>query len=182
MADKLPRALTQRARDIFTKANEYQSADGYFRCGDIAVDLYGEDADTAQIRGVSSYVSQGKGKGFFDSVKNIPGGWKLSKKGLSIVQNLDNITVAADYGPRATGGQKTKKKIPLKDIQPVQLAFAPNLSNTATSLANNLGAVLDENQTYRDFLKQQLQIYANFFNAQIIYPEDKDNDSDTENQ
>ena len=67
---------------------------------------------------------------------------------------------------------KNKKK-ELKDIIPIPFEREENISPEAEAVANSIAAMLEQNQMYRDYLKNVLHTIAEMLGAQVVYTKEE---------
>lgn len=165
---KLPGSMTEMQKQCLKAAYSFQSMNGTFSTPDVYNKLFNNpDADIRYK--ISNFFSAWKMKGYTNKLED--GQWKLTEQGIYVVSNIDEISVRKEMdGPKY-------KKVALKDIKPIERPFKPNLSGSAATLAGTVGAVLDDNQAYRDFLKSQLISIAEFLNATVTFEDDQNGNS-----
>lgn len=171
MDQELPSKIGERAKTVLPIAHEFCKPTGHFQIQQV-VDRLHENPTEKQKKNIHNAINLAKMKGWLE--RSSLGRWKFTPLGERVMAAINDLPLRKSPAPAAP----RKKKI--KDIEPLPSVFEPNLSRSATHLAEGLGAVLDENQSYRDFLKQQLHALADFLDAKIIYPhEEKQNGSTT---
>lgn len=172
----MPPSMGELQKEALVAAYTIYSKDKEFETAAVARKLYGENATPKMRYHVSGFFSNFKLKGYVSKLES--GLWVMTDHGIYVVNHISEVTIRKDTGPK----KPPHKKIPLKDIKPIERPFTANLSGSAAMLAGSIGAVLDENQSYRDFLKMQLQQIADFLNVKVIYQEDETNVSNNESE
>lgn len=184
---------------FLTVAKYYQDNQIPFTSKSIRSLAVQQNEDTPQLqKWVGNSFSQASAKGYIEKIEEGFGSpWKLTEFGESLVSAIPNITIIEDkpiaglgdltLDPSVIRGTTTKpqnlkqkKKLPKSEIKPLELPFEPNLSHSAMNLANTLGAVLDDNQAYRDFLKATLIQLADFLSATVIFNQEEKQDGRSE--
>ena len=178
---KLPQSLSLKVKDRLLLAKELFLENGPFVLKDFC-ELIFPNPSKIDRADVSATLTQLRVKGW---LSNHDGFWTFTKEGEYVVENIDSVPIRASPSTTKSPAKKQPEvkskafKKPINEIQPIQKQFTPNLSDSATNLANSLGAVLDDNQAYRDAMKEMLNTLANFLGATIIYEGDKENGSST---
>ena len=167
---KIPPSMGELQKQCFITSYHLQSQKGYFTTNDVCTKLFDKPSPDIKYR-ISNFFSNWKIKGFVNKIKD---GWQITEAGEYLFLHIDEITVRKD---QPTPSNQKIKKIPLSEIKPIEKPFKPNLSGSAISLADTVGAVLQENQAYRDFLTQQLRQIADFLNVTLTFEDDNNGGS-----
>ena len=159
---KLPNRMNPNYRIIFSIINTLEKTD--FKVIDIFSALTEEQRTEGMDRAnqVSSMVSQMRVHGWLDLVAY--GVLRMSKHGKHVYKNLEKIPVAKSY-------TRTAKAL----AQPAPIKQKPpNVSIAASSVADSVGQVLNQNQFYRDLMLETLHKLANELDLKVV---EKDNGS-----
>jgi hypothetical protein len=169
---ELPTLTAIRSRFLMAAYSLWESGVNQFKAPNLTETVYGDN--TAKNRAsMSNMAAPMINLGLM--IRNDDRMLEITEYGKWVAENIDHVNISgAELKPTKS------KKIPLKDIQPIAKPFTPNLSNSAETLQNTIGQVLDDNQAYRDEMKSMLESLARFLGATITYRGEEEDGSSEE--